>query len=551
MADSKITALTSIGASTDPANDPLVLVDVSDTSMAASGTTKKVTLNQLLGASGTATLASATITGDLTVDTSTLKVDSTNDVVLIGSATKATYGANKLEVRGASISDASLGGNNTGNLAILTTDSQAIDTGGVLSLGGGFNGTTPYMFAGIAGRKETATNAIAQGYLQFFTTNVSNGVIERYRISGDGVHTWRYVGGVAGTAMTLNSTGLGVGASPSYKLHVAGANPTAAINSTTATSSSISTLLYRNLDGNSNAYSVASIAGETAGNGGYGNLIFSTGFNGSLVERMRIDLSGNVGVGVTPSASWASGWASLSIKNAANSIGANGGSYFEFCQNAVFGSGGSVYVNSAAASRYEMGAGSHYWFNAPSGTAGNAITWTTAMTLDASGNLLVGKTASSITTAGFQTTSTGEVSAALAASTNAATQWTTYSTGAAAYRFYVGMGGTVYATNTTISAISDARFKENVEDIDVGLGAILALKPRKFDWKDGKGKNIKGDRGFIAQEFETVFPNLIDEWKDAAPEGETPYKSVRQDLIPVLVKAIQELTARVQTLEAK
>jgi hypothetical protein len=99
--------------------------------------------------------------------------------------------------------------------------------------------------------------------------------------------------------MTLNSTGLGVGASPSYKLHVAGANPTAAINSTTATSSSISTLLYRNLDGNSNAYSVASIAGETAGNGGYGNLIFSTGFNGSLVERMRIDLSGNVGVGVT------------------------------------------------------------------------------------------------------------------------------------------------------------------------------------------------------------------------------------------------------------
>jgi len=112
------------------------------------------------------------------------------------------------------------------------------------------------------------------------------------------------------------------------------------------------------------------------------------------------------------------------------------------------------------------------------------------------------------------------------------------------------MGGTVFATNTTISAISDARFKENVQDIDVGLGAILALKPRKFDWKDGKGKNIKGDRGFIAQEFETVFPNLIDEWKDKAPEGEAPYKSVRQDLIPVLVKAIQELTARVEALEA-
>jgi hypothetical protein len=77
------------------------------------------------------------------------------------------------------------------------------------------------------------------------------------------------------------------------------------------------------------------------------------------------------------------------------------------------------------------------------------------------------------------------------------------------------------------------------------------LKPRTFDWKEGKGKNIKDDRGFIAQEFEQVFPDLVDNWKDPAPEGEEPYKSVRQDLIPVLVKAIQELSAKVAALEAK
>ena len=65
MADSKITALTAI-STVDPTADPLVIVDVSDTSMAASGTTKKSTINQLLGSGGTATLASATITGDLT-----------------------------------------------------------------------------------------------------------------------------------------------------------------------------------------------------------------------------------------------------------------------------------------------------------------------------------------------------------------------------------------------------------------------------------------------------------------------------------------------------
>ena len=98
MADSKITALASIGTGTDPANDPLVIVDVSDVSpggMSATGTTKKVTLNNLLACSPTATLASATITGDLTVDTNTLKVDSANDRVGVG----ITSPLAKLDVR--------------------------------------------------------------------------------------------------------------------------------------------------------------------------------------------------------------------------------------------------------------------------------------------------------------------------------------------------------------------------------------------------------------------------------------------------------------------
>jgi translation elongation factor EF-G len=68
MADTKITALTAI-TTVDPAVDVLPIVDVSDTTMAASGTTKKITSNQLLGAGGTATLASATITGAATVGT--------------------------------------------------------------------------------------------------------------------------------------------------------------------------------------------------------------------------------------------------------------------------------------------------------------------------------------------------------------------------------------------------------------------------------------------------------------------------------------------------
>jgi hypothetical protein len=178
------------------------------------------------------------------------------------------------------------------------------------------------------------------------------------------------------------------------------------------------------------------------------------------------------------------------------------------------------------------------------------------------GDLLVGTTDAAQTSgAGFKVggaggAGVGQVAIVDADSTNSTVTYRLYSTGAAAYRFYVGLGGTIYATNTTITAISDQRLKENIRDLDAGLSEVMALKPRKFDWKAGKGKDKKNDRGWIAQEFEQVFPDMVDTWQDPAPEGEEPYKAVNADLIPVLVKAMQEqqaliaaLTARVAQLE--
>ena len=191
MADSKITALGSIGTGTDPANDQLVIVDVSDvlpTGMATTGTTKRVSLNNLLASSPTATLASATITGDLTVDTSTLKVDSTNNRVGIGTASPATI----LDIQSAG-----------GVFARIQNTTSTADAYLLVknTTGEGFfgiNATGPYVYT-------------AQSLPITFTTATS----ERYRIAADGVATWSNVGGVAGTAMTLNSTGLGVGVTPS------------------------------------------------------------------------------------------------------------------------------------------------------------------------------------------------------------------------------------------------------------------------------------------------------------------------------------------------
>lgn len=352
------------------------------------------------------------------------------------------------------------------------------------------------------------------------------------------------------------------------------------------------------------------------------NIGSSTNHNLNLITnnsvKATLDTSGNLGLGVTPSA-WGGAFKALDIGSNACVSGTTSTQLFN---NGYDSGSGYVYKSTSYAQRYTMdNTGKHIWYNAPSGTAGNAITFTQAMTLDASGNLgigtsspstqlqvagtgvfrlststnttgfdfgflagvtipdgyvfnrqngplifgtnnteraridssgnlLVGKTSFTATSPGFMTDQGGALYVTKASSTNADATYYLYSSGASAYRFYVGMDGTVNATNTTISAISDQRFKENIRDLDIGLNAVMALKPRKFDWKAGKGKDIKNDRGFIAQEFETVFPDLIDEWKDPAPEGEEPYKSVRQDLIPVLVKAIQEQQAIIEQLKA-
>ena len=182
--------------------------------------------------------------------------------------------------------------------------------------------------------------------------------------------------------------------------------------------------------------------------------------------------------------------------------------------------------------------------------------------IDSSGNLLVGTTVvSDISGAGVKInpvgTSNGQVSCVSAASTSGNYSYSMYSTGASAYRFYVDYSGTIHASSIVITSISDERLKENVRDLDIGLDAIMALKPRRFDWKEGKGQDKKDAAGFIAQEFENVFPECVSTSK-AGGDG-IEYKNINHEtLIPTLVKAIQEqqaiitaLTTRITTLENK
>jgi hypothetical protein len=114
-------------------------------------------------------------------------------------------------------------------------------------------------------------------------------------------------------------------------------------------------------------------------------------------------------------------------------------------------------------------------------------------------------------------------------------------------QFSVSGNGTIYAQNTTVQSLSDARLKENVRTATEGLAIINALRPVRYDWKAGHGNDRKDQLGFIAQEVEAVFADAVSEWK----MGEETYKTVGPGaLIPVLVNAIKELSSRVAALEA-
>ena len=104
---------------------------------------------------------------------------------------------------------------------------------------------------------------------------------------------------------------------------------------------------------------------------------------------VTIDNASNLGLGVTPSA-WSSSFKAIETQGG-SFVGASS-TAIEFWCNSYYNGTSSLYKNTGFAAVYNMGSGSHKWYTAPSGTAGNTISFTQAMTLDASGNLGIGTT---------------------------------------------------------------------------------------------------------------------------------------------------------------
>jgi hypothetical protein len=332
-----------------------------------------------LTVTGLVTAGSATITGDLTVDTSTLKVDSTNNRVIVG--------------------------HTSGSAAFQVTN------------------------AGAAGLEIQPTGFSSSPLIQSY--NRSGSAYTQLTLDASTI-----VHALSGsTAMTLNSTGLGIGAVPSnYRLYVSAA--------------------------------------------------FASGLNGAYIESGEYDKK------------------SLVVNHTNASVAVN---LFEVQK------------------------------------VGTAL-----LTLDATGNLLVGLTVDTFAPAKGVSMFAGNSSRVAVGHANGTTSGDYYHS----FAYNSTVIGSITQNGTTgvlFNTSSDYRLKDSVKPLSGGLARVNALKPSSYNWKSDGSTG----EGFLAHELAEVVPFAVSGEKDAV-NADGSIKSQGIDMsrvVPILVAAIQELTAEVNALK--
>ena len=278
------------------------------------------------------------------------------------------------------------------------------------------------------------------------------------------------------------------------------------------------------------------------------SLVFgTTGDGGSgVTERAVLDHSGNLGLGVTPSAQGV--YRTMQFGNY-TTIGqqTTGTAQSFFGWNVRGSSTANQYLYNVTADKaalYEIASdASHRWsFTNTSGTAGNAITFTEAMRLDASGNLLVGTTSSAAYTNGFFANAT-YINSGHASGTAGGTGYVLFGYDNAAIGSISQNGTTGVLFNTT----SDRRLKDNIVPAPSASDDIDAIQIVSHDWKAAPDEHVK--YGFIAQDLHAVAPQAVTVGDDG-DEIEKTWGVDYSKLVPMLIKEIQSLRARVAALEA-
>ena len=417
------------------------------------------------------------------------------------------------------------------------------------------------------------------------------------------------VGSTPAEGMRLTSTGLGIGtSSPGVKLDVRG-NATFTGNGTSRQTADFTNTGGQLYVGAESSAGGAVFVGSSAYAGIVGtntNTPLQLGTNGTI--KATLDPSGNLGLGVTPSA-WQSIYRAVQAPGGSAFVGRNdGGIETITTANAYRDSGGTwKYVGTGVALRYAQDSDGHIWYNAPSGTAGNAITFTQAMTLNASGNLGIGTsspsdkfdvgiTAAAPSNSNFLGITVGPTSGSTAVGEGVGIGFRLRNTaggalggnsfGSAIYgiqtntaantgglAFYTradgatfsermrigssgivtmsayGAGAATFSAAGVISSVSDETWKTK-DGVPVNPDAMLKkLEPGYWYYNDEKKDIFGADRqlGFYAQNVNAAIG------PEAAPEPEEgkPWGYYDRSVLAVVVMSLQKALATIESLEAR
>ena len=470
----------------------------------------------------------------------------------------------------------------TANGVVYASSTSALATGSALT----FDGSKLTVKGGNAGQL-VIDNANEQYVQQLFQRNATMNTGADFLLDGTAStfnfrtlaagmpFTWQLSASAGSPTeqMRLTSTGLGIGtSSPSNKLHVYN----------TVNSNSVSTqasfqdggttggLLYQhriNVQGKSGTASlqVGTTDSSSSHFGGQACAFFSADtlpmylfqasnqpmlFATNGTERARIDSSGNVGIGTNNPNRLLSLYATQPV--------------FQITNVACGNTQGTIQYQSSGSTDFILD-------NQGSGSGGNIIfqqAGAERARIDSSGNLLVGTT-SGIGVARLVVKGTGPTAIAVQggiADTNCG-DITFNNSGGTQYwsissnqnNFYIAdadFSNYAYVAQNFTAWLfgSDRRIKTDIADIEYGLDAVMAMKPRKYKMLASGLPSI----GFIAQELQTVIPEAVEgeeiEYLDTDTPKEKAAKTMgvsKDTLIPVLVKAIQEQQALIVSLKAR